>query len=81
LTRLITVVLWFRFASPKLLTFLARPSHGDLVRLRDLVQAGKVRPVIDRCFSLREVPAAIRYLEGKHAQGKVVIRLEDRNRG
>jgi NADPH:quinone reductase-like Zn-dependent oxidoreductase len=80
LTRLITVVLWSRFASPKVLTFLARPSHGDLVILRDLMKAGKVKPVIDQCYSLSEVPAAIRYLKERHAQGKVVISLEDRHR-
>jgi NADPH:quinone reductase-like Zn-dependent oxidoreductase len=80
LTRLITAVLWSRFASPRLLTFLARPSHEDLVILRDLMKAGKVRPVIDKCYSLSEVPAAIRYLEERHARGKVVISLEDRKR-
>jgi NADPH:quinone reductase-like Zn-dependent oxidoreductase len=79
LTRLITAVLLSRLAGPKLLTFLARPSHEDLVILRDLMKDGKVRPVIDRCYSLNEVPAALRYLQERHARGKVVISLKDRN--
>jgi NADPH:quinone reductase-like Zn-dependent oxidoreductase len=48
----------------------------DLDTLRDLMQTGKVRPVIDRQYPLREAPAAIRYLEMGHARGKVVISLE-----
>jgi NADPH:quinone reductase-like Zn-dependent oxidoreductase len=43
------------------------------------MQAGKVTPVIDRSYSLSEVPAAIRYLEEGHARGKVVIVLEEKN--
>jgi NADPH:quinone reductase-like Zn-dependent oxidoreductase len=38
-----------------------------------LLQAGKVVPVIDRCYPLSEVPEAIRYVEEEHARGKVVI--------
>jgi NADPH:quinone reductase-like Zn-dependent oxidoreductase len=41
--------------------------------LKELIESGKVMPVIDRTYLLVEVPAAIRYLEGGHAQGKVVI--------
>ena len=41
--------------------------------MRDLMRAGKVTPVIDRRYSLSEVPEAIRYLEEGHARGKVVI--------
>jgi NADPH:quinone reductase-like Zn-dependent oxidoreductase len=40
------------------------------------MKAGKVKPVIDKRYSLREVPEAIRYLEEKHARGKVVITLD-----
>ena len=47
---------------------------GDrLVVLKELIEAGKVTPVMDRTFPLSEVPEAIRYLESGHAQGKVVI--------
>jgi NADPH:quinone reductase-like Zn-dependent oxidoreductase len=48
--------------------------------LRELIEAGKVRPVIDRRYTLSEVPEAIRYLEQGHARGKVVITLESGNR-
>jgi NADPH:quinone reductase-like Zn-dependent oxidoreductase len=47
---------------------------GDrLVVLKDLIEAGKVTPVIDRTFPLNEVPEAIRFLESQQAQGKLVI--------
>ena len=45
----------------------------DLDFLAELFEAGKVKPVIDRCYPLSEVPEAFRYLEEGHAQGKVVI--------
>lgn len=54
-------------------SFLQRPNQNDLVYLKELVEAGKVKPVLDRCFSLSEVPEAFRYFEEGHAQGKVVI--------
>ena len=52
----------------------------DLVVLKGLIEAGKVTPVIDRCYTLSEVPEAIRYLEEGHARGKVVITLEHNNK-
>src|SRR5882762_9399157 len=79
LARLITALVVSRFTSQKLRTFLARPSQEDLVILRDLMKAGKIRPVVDRCYSLSEVPMAILYLEQRHARGKVVISLEHHN--
>jgi NADPH:quinone reductase-like Zn-dependent oxidoreductase len=51
----------------------ARQRRGDLVVLRELVEEGKVTPVIDRTYPLEEVSEAIRYLEHGHARGKVVI--------
>ena len=44
-----------------------------MIALKDLIEAGKVAPVIDRTYPLSEVPEAIRYLEEGQAQGKVVI--------
>jgi NADPH:quinone reductase-like Zn-dependent oxidoreductase len=52
---------------------LAHITKDDLTALKELVEAGKVTPVIDRIYPLSEVPEAIRYLETGQAQGKIVI--------
>jgi len=52
----------------------------DLVFLKELFEAGKVVPVIDRRYPLSEVPEAFRYLEEGHAKGKVVITVEHNNK-
>jgi NADPH:quinone reductase-like Zn-dependent oxidoreductase len=65
-----------RFVSQDMGMFLAELNKADLNLLRDLMQAGKVRPVVDRRYRLSEVPAAIGYLEQGHARGKVVITLD-----
>jgi NADPH:quinone reductase-like Zn-dependent oxidoreductase len=51
----------------------AKLNKEDLTILCDLLQTGKVRPVIDKRYSLSEVPEPIRYLEEGHAGGKVLI--------
>jgi zinc-binding alcohol dehydrogenase family protein len=56
--------------SQKLGTFLARPNIGDLTIMRILMASRKIPPVIDRRYSLGEVPEAIRYLGEGHAQEK-----------
>lgn len=58
----------------------AKPNHKDLVFIKELIEAGKVKPVIDRSYPLSEVAEAFRYLERKHARGKVVITVEDNNK-
>ncbi len=73
LVRPLKALLVSRFVSQKLVPFLTKRSKDDLVVLKDLIEAGKVTPVIDRRYPLSEVPEAIRYLEEGHAQGKVVI--------
>jgi NADPH:quinone reductase-like Zn-dependent oxidoreductase len=65
-----------RLGSQKLVGMLARGSKEDLTIMRELIASGKVKAVIDRRYSLRETPEAIRYLEEGHARGKVVITLE-----
>lgn len=57
----------------------ASQSSQDLVVLKALIEAGKVTPVIDQSFPLGETPQAFRYLEEKHAQGKVVITMDHGN--
>ena len=54
---------------------LAKPNIADLAFVAELLEAGKVVPVIDRTYPLREVPEALRYLEEGHAKGKVVIMI------
>ena len=65
-----------RFVSQRLLPFFARLNKDDLIAIQELLGAGKVTPVIDRSYSLSDVPQAIRYLEEGHARGKVVITVE-----
>jgi NADPH:quinone reductase-like Zn-dependent oxidoreductase len=50
-------------------------NKNDLVFMKELLEAGKVKPVIDRRYPLSEVPEALRYLDEGHAQGKVVITI------
>ncbi len=72
------VLSWF--VSQDMEMMLAQLNKKDLTILADLMQAGKVTPVIDRRYSLSEVPEAIRYLEKGHARGKVVITLDNNNK-
>ena len=76
LARLIAALVLSRLVSQKLVMVLARPNKRDLTIMHELLKAGKVTPVIDKRYSLGEVPEAIRYLEEKHARGKVVVTLE-----
>jgi NADPH:quinone reductase-like Zn-dependent oxidoreductase len=61
------------FVGQKLGTFVSRENHEDMIVLKDLIEAGKVAPVIDRTYPLSEVPEAIRYMRDGRARGKVVI--------
>jgi NADPH:quinone reductase-like Zn-dependent oxidoreductase len=61
------------FVRQKLGTFIAKPNGVDLVVLKELIEAGKVTPVIGTTYPLSEVPEAVGYLEEGHARGKVVI--------
>ncbi|HEY4666247.1 MAG TPA: NAD(P)-dependent alcohol dehydrogenase [Anaerolineales bacterium] len=55
---------------------IAKVIQADLVTLGELLEAGKIVPVIDGRYPLSEVPEAIRYVEEVHAQGKVVVTVE-----
>ena len=61
------------FVSQEMGTFLAELNQKDLTFLADLMESGKVTPVIDKRYKLSELPQAIEYLEQGHARGKVVI--------
>jgi NADPH:quinone reductase-like Zn-dependent oxidoreductase len=64
-----------RFASQTFVAFIARVRKEDLAVLSGLLASGKLMPVIDRQYTLREVPEALRYLSAGHARGKVVITI------
>ena len=63
------------FVGQKLGTFVCRENHEDLIVLKELIEAGKVAPVVDRTYSLSEAAEAIRYMREGRARGKVVITL------
>ena len=63
------------FVRHKLRPFIAAIRKDDLQILKNLIEIGKVTPVIDRTFSLNDVPEAMRYLESRQARGKIVIKV------
>ena len=65
-----------RFVSEKFIAYIAQFNKKDMMVLADLMQSGKMTPVIDRTYKLHETADALRYLEQGHARGKVVINLE-----
>ena len=62
--------------SKKMIPYLGKPNKEDTIFLRDLIEAGKVIPVIDRIYPLNEVAEAHRYMENGHATGKVIIAMD-----
>jgi NADPH:quinone reductase-like Zn-dependent oxidoreductase len=74
--RVIKTLVMSPFMSQQMGMMMADANHNDLTLLADMMQSGKVKPVIDRTYKLSEVPAAIAYLEEGHARGKVVITVE-----
>src|SRR6476659_2066938 len=73
-------VLWAmvfsKFVNQQMGMMMADANHNDLTILADMMQSGKLKPVIDRTYKLEQVPDAIRYVEEGHAKGKVVITVE-----
>jgi NADPH:quinone reductase-like Zn-dependent oxidoreductase len=77
LIRSFTTPLMSKFTSQKFTFFVAQLNHNDLAFLADLMQSGKVTPVVDRTYkSLGDVKDALAYLEEGHARGKVVLDVE-----
>ena len=68
-----------RNGSQKMGNLLAKPNQADLGFVKELLEASKVIPVIERRYPLSEVPEAIRYLEEGRAKGKVVITVDQNN--
>lgn len=64
------------FVDEQFALLLAQLTQEDLTILGELMQTGKVIPVIDRRYALSEVPDAIRYSEEGHARGKIIVNLE-----
>jgi NADPH:quinone reductase-like Zn-dependent oxidoreductase len=62
--------------SKKMGNLLAKPNQKDLVCVKELLEEGKVKPVIERRYALSEVALAVRYVEEGHARGKVVITIK-----
>jgi NADPH:quinone reductase-like Zn-dependent oxidoreductase len=75
LARPVAALVLTRFVSQRMVSFIAKVRATDLAELAELIETGKVTPVIDRVYPLAEVPDAIRYLETGHARGKVVITI------
>jgi NADPH:quinone reductase-like Zn-dependent oxidoreductase len=63
----------------KLVMVSAKTRQNDLVTLKEMAEAGKIVPVIDKTYSLSETAEALRYLGTKHARGKIVITMEQNN--
>lgn len=71
--RIVKALVLSPFVRQRLAVFVTKEHRADLEALKSLIEAGKVRPVIDRSYPLRDAPEAVRYLEAGHTQGKVVI--------
>src|SRR2546422_2149033 len=63
----------------KFVFFIAKPNQEDLVSLKKLMSAGKIVPVIDRRYTLRETAQAIRYLEDGQTRGKIIITVDHKD--
>ncbi|MCG7345984.1 NAD(P)-dependent alcohol dehydrogenase [Sporosarcina sp. ACRSL] len=63
------------FGKKKFITFLQRANQQDLLVMKELIEEGKVKPVIDRTYSLSEIPQAFHYFQEGHSQGKVMITI------
>src|SRR5438874_3079901 len=74
--RVIKTMVMSPFINQKMGMMMADSNHNDLSILADMMQSGKLKPIIDRTYKLNELSAAIAYVEEGHARGKVVITVE-----
>jgi NADPH:quinone reductase-like Zn-dependent oxidoreductase len=63
------------FGSKKVKSYLAKLNIKDLMYIKELIEAGTIKPVIDRRYPLNEVGKAIKYYEEKHTLGKIIITI------
>jgi len=80
MARPIKTMLMSPFISQKMGMMLAEIRQDDLTKMSDLMQAGKVTPVIDRTYPLSQIREAMKYLEAGHARGKVILTVEQENK-
>jgi NADPH:quinone reductase-like Zn-dependent oxidoreductase len=71
--RQLRMLLLSPFVGQTLRSLINKENHEDLIVLAELIEAGKITPVIDRTYPLSEAPKAIRHMEEGHVRGKVVI--------
>ena len=68
------------FTNQKFAQYMTKVTKQDLIMLGDLIQAGKITPVIERTYKLNDAPEALRHLDGGHARGKLVITVGEESR-
>ena len=73
IARVLGAVITTRLGSRPAIAYLADVRRDDLLTLKGLIEAGKVRPIIDRTYRFEQIPEGIRYVESGAAAGKVVI--------
>lgn len=71
--RIAKAFLWSPFLGQKFIFFIAKPRPDDLQALCNLIEAGKLKPTIEKCYPLSETADAIAYVESGHARAKIVI--------
>jgi NADPH:quinone reductase-like Zn-dependent oxidoreductase len=64
-------------AGRKLTSVMATHKADDMMTVRNMLEAGDIKPVIERTYPLRELPEAMRYLGTRHARAKLVIKVKD----
>ena len=75
------LALWIsKTGSKKMKSFMAKITQSDLAAMKELLESGKVKPVIDRRYALSDAAEALRYLGQGHARGKVVLTMEHSTR-
>jgi NADPH:quinone reductase-like Zn-dependent oxidoreductase len=75
ITRMAEALVTKRFVSQKMIPFISQGSKDGMLKLTELIEAGKLTPVVERTYPLSETAAAIRYVRGGHAKAKIVVTM------